>query len=69
MGLMEFMIVSHLYIGLLLQEQEIRFKLFEDKVLRRLFGPKKKKVNSGTEETAEEIHNLRVSYIIIMKMK
>jgi hypothetical protein len=38
-----------------------RFKLFEDKVLRRLFGPKKKKVNSGTEESAEEIHNLHVS--------
>jgi hypothetical protein len=38
-----------------------RFKLFEDKVLRRLFKPKKKNVKNGREETAEEIHNLHIS--------
>jgi hypothetical protein len=46
MGLMEFMIVFYLYIGLVLWAGN-RFKLFEGNLSRRPFGPKKKKIAVG----------------------
>jgi hypothetical protein len=50
--------------------EEQKLKVFENRVLKRIFGPKKEKVAGGWRRLHnEELHNLYASPDIIMAIK
>jgi hypothetical protein len=47
-------------LGLLILREEHRLRMFENRVLRRIFGPKRDEVTGGWIKLHnEELHNLR----------
>jgi hypothetical protein len=50
--------------------EEHRLKVFENRLLRRIFGPKRKEVTGGWSKlNNEELHNLYASTSIIRMIK
>jgi hypothetical protein len=55
-------------LGLTLREEH-RLRVFENRVLRRIFGPKTDEVTGGWKKLHEELHNLCSSPDIIRMVK
>jgi hypothetical protein len=54
----------------LILREEHRLRVFENRVLRRIFGPKRDEVTGGWRKLHnEELHNLYSSPIIIIMIK
>jgi hypothetical protein len=54
----------------LILKEEHRLRVFENRVLRRIFGPKRDEVTGGWKELhTEELHNLYCSPSIIRMIK
>jgi hypothetical protein len=57
-------------LGLLTLREEHRLRVFENKVLRRIFGPKRDEVTGGWRKLHnEELHNVYSSPSIIRMIK
>jgi hypothetical protein len=49
--------------------EEHRLRVFENRVLRRIFGPKRDEVIGGWGKLHEELHNLYCSQDVIRMIK